>query len=618
MSESDLLAKGDLIKSRWRITHKIGGGGFGQIYEAYDKLRREFIAVKVESNSQTRQGIRMEVTVLRRVQNRKHVCELLSAGTSTLYNYMLITLLGPSLSELRRSLSQQCFTLSTSLRISLQILDAIESIHSIGFLHRDIKPSNFAIGRKNLRQIFIIDFGLARKYIDYDQNLRPARVEAGFRGTIRYASINAHNNRELGRHDDLWSFFYMLIEFLIGSLPWSKIKDKESVGHTKETYDHNHFLSYLPNDFDRFLEHIKELHYEDKPDYEFIRSLFSLSIQRLGYHDDDPYDWETSFEQNEISSLIQNKQQQQKNSSLEIERKTISENSINIKRNQSRSTLLHPKEQINHNKHPVDVNLSSKYQIDNGKLITSSSPTDYLRKQTNSTHNLPLPQSHFILDELQRNSYEFDSIGVGDHRKLNHGKLLSQIECRSPNQSIQRNTILNVIERHPPATNGLLKYISQQFSNAAASGTPSLFSQWSRHHAEIFTDDDMLKGNKSSSSKADGQRHITFSGERTSPSGLNYFNTSIIKNKSSERKLYLTTSENISDDENNNKNISNEKYYLTSNTSCLMKKTLEIPFGTYVKNYSGNINYNHYNNRRQRIPSLFHLQRISTNKWDYF
>jgi len=182
MSDCDLLTKGDLIKSRWRIIHKIGGGGFGQIYQAYDKLRQELVAVKVESNSQPRQGIRMEVTVLRRIQNRQHVCELLSGGISTLYNYMVMTLLGSSLSELRRNFSEQCFTLSTSLRISLQILEAIESVHSIGFLHRDIKPSNFAIGKKNFRQIFILDFGLARKYTDYDHHVRPARVEAGFRG----------------------------------------------------------------------------------------------------------------------------------------------------------------------------------------------------------------------------------------------------------------------------------------------------------------------------------------------------------------------------------------------------------------------------------------------------
>lgn len=30
----------------------------------------------------------------------------------------------------------------------------------------------------------------------------------------------------MGRHDDLWSLFYMLVEFLVGQLPWRKIKDK--------------------------------------------------------------------------------------------------------------------------------------------------------------------------------------------------------------------------------------------------------------------------------------------------------------------------------------------------------------------------------------------------------
>ena len=95
---------------------------------------------------------------------------------------MIMTLLGLSLSEIRRNMREQRFTLSTTLRISLQILEAIESVHSIGFLHRDIKPSNFAIGRTNSRRIYILDFGLARKYTDYGQHVRPARAEAGFRG----------------------------------------------------------------------------------------------------------------------------------------------------------------------------------------------------------------------------------------------------------------------------------------------------------------------------------------------------------------------------------------------------------------------------------------------------
>lgn len=41
--------------------------------------------------------------------------------------------------------------------------------------------------------------------------------------------MNAHKNKEMGRHDDLWSLFYMVVEFVNGQLPWRKIKDKEQV-----------------------------------------------------------------------------------------------------------------------------------------------------------------------------------------------------------------------------------------------------------------------------------------------------------------------------------------------------------------------------------------------------
>ncbi|NXY42120.1 TTBK2 kinase, partial [Ceuthmochares aereus] len=120
------------------------------------------------------------------------------------------------------------------------------------------------------------------------------RAVAGFRGTVRYASINAHRNREMGRHDDLWSLFYMLVEFVVGQLPWRKIKDKEQVGSIKERYDHRLMLKHLPQEFNVFLDHISNLDYFTKPDYQLLMSVFDNSMKTFGVIESDPFDWEKS------------------------------------------------------------------------------------------------------------------------------------------------------------------------------------------------------------------------------------------------------------------------------------------------------------------------------------
>lgn len=116
----------------------------------------------------------------------------------------------------------------------------------------------------------------------------------------------------MGRHDDLWSLFYMLVEFVNGQLPWRKVKDKEQVGLMKEKYDHRLLLKHLPSDLKQFLDHIQSLEYPDKPDYQvrlclqtilrplmfdlsyfqMLISLFERCMKRRGVKESDPYDWE--------------------------------------------------------------------------------------------------------------------------------------------------------------------------------------------------------------------------------------------------------------------------------------------------------------------------------------
>ncbi|XP_034625086.1 tau-tubulin kinase 2 isoform X2 [Trachemys scripta elegans] len=294
--QPDILSVGILVKERWKVLRKIGGGGFGEIYDALDLLTRENVALKVESAQQPKQVLKMEVAVLKKLQGKDHVCRFIGCGRNDRFNYVVMQLQGRNLADLRRSQSRGTFTISTTLRLGKQILESIESIHSVGFLHRDIKPSNFAMGRfpSTCRKCYMLDFGLARQFTNSCGDVRPPRAVAGFRGTVRYASINAHRNREMGRHDDLWSLFYMLVEFVVGQLPWRKIKDKEQVGSIKERYDHRLMLKHLPQEFNIFLDHISNLDYCTKPDYQLLMSVFDNSMKTSGVIESDPFDWEKS------------------------------------------------------------------------------------------------------------------------------------------------------------------------------------------------------------------------------------------------------------------------------------------------------------------------------------
>jgi casein kinase 1 len=91
-----------------------------------------------------------------------------------------------------------------------------------------VKPDNFLIGRgKKKHQVFIIDFGLAKRFRDPRSGEHiPYKDGKHLTGTARYASIYTHLGVEQSRRDDLEALGYVIMYFNLGSLPWQGLRAK--------------------------------------------------------------------------------------------------------------------------------------------------------------------------------------------------------------------------------------------------------------------------------------------------------------------------------------------------------------------------------------------------------
>lgn len=109
--------------------------------------------------------------------------------------------------------------------MTYQMLERLEYIHGKMFIHRDVKPDNFLVGTgKNAGRIYIIDFGLAKKYTTKDGAHIAYKDNKNLTGTARYASLNTHLGIEQGRRDDIEGLANVMIYFLKGGLPWQNLR----------------------------------------------------------------------------------------------------------------------------------------------------------------------------------------------------------------------------------------------------------------------------------------------------------------------------------------------------------------------------------------------------------
>jgi serine/threonine protein kinase len=228
-SGSSNLGVGTMLNERYRIQRFVARGGMGEVYEAYDRVLRERIALKtvtatVSDSPRAVRRLMAEVQLARRVSH-PNVCRIYDLGAHTgeggasLHFLSMEFVAGMSLGEkLERD---GPVPVNEAVLIAQQLLSGLHAAHEAGILHRDLKPDNIMLrpSRADAPRVVVMDFGLARA-IEVD----PARLTTGadqpLIGTLSYMAPEQVEGGKLTAGTDIFAFGIVLFEMLTGCLPF--------------------------------------------------------------------------------------------------------------------------------------------------------------------------------------------------------------------------------------------------------------------------------------------------------------------------------------------------------------------------------------------------------------
>ena len=280
------------------INRQLGKGGFGQIYLGRNIKENIPIAIKVEENG-TRSHLFLEYEILQEIQGEEGIPKVYKFKQGHKHNYLIMELLGKSIDKLFSDCKKN-FSYKTIFQIGYQMIQRIEYVHSKGYIHRDIKPGNFVIGKGDKSKIiYIIDFGLSKRYIDkINKKHIPYKEGKGLTGTARYVSLFTHYGIEQSRRDDIEGIAYNLIYLAKGKLPWQGVKTKnkkekhKKIMESKIAYSPEQLCKDLPDEFVNLLKYSRNLEFEENPDYKSIKLMFKNHIIKNGDIMNFEYDWD--------------------------------------------------------------------------------------------------------------------------------------------------------------------------------------------------------------------------------------------------------------------------------------------------------------------------------------
>ena len=297
-NENKFLNK--LIFGKYKIIKRIGIGSNSIIFSGINIKKQELVALKIqEKNGFLNEDIEKEAYYLLQLKGYG-IPKMISFGYFGKYSILIEELLGESLEILfkQNKNKEKNIKLKDMAMTGIQLIDRIEYIHSMNILHLDIKPSNFLVGYKNPSLIYIIDFGLSKKYrssrtgkhILFSKNKYSC-------GNLKYSSINNMKGIVSSRRDDLESLGYMLIYLYKNQLPWDNMEGKNiheiatKLFFIKKLIPMKTLCEDLPKEMEEYMIYAKSLKFDEKPNYSYMRKLFEIMLKKISNANDLKFSW---------------------------------------------------------------------------------------------------------------------------------------------------------------------------------------------------------------------------------------------------------------------------------------------------------------------------------------
>lgn len=254
------------IIENYKLLKLLGKGSYGSVYEAKHLENNEKVAVKIEKSN--KRSLFNEICVLNKLRNINQIPKIFNYGIYNDSYYFVMERLGMTI----ENFYYECNSNKKFLDLIIQTMVIIKNIQQNGIIHRDIKPDNIILNIEKTK-VYIIDFGISKKYLDKYKNHKKKKLNNKIQGTVRYASIFNHHGIEITRRDDIISFLYSMIYILKGGLPWQNLNDDGKylkILKKKQTITSEDLCHSLHKNFHEILDYCYTINYDEEPDYDYI------------------------------------------------------------------------------------------------------------------------------------------------------------------------------------------------------------------------------------------------------------------------------------------------------------------------------------------------------------